>query len=229
MSRDLAPKKVIRFLAPFLDKQEDNSDHGALLTTFRQVIEAVGNGVSNILKNRDFPVATGKYLDKWGRFYGIPRYQDESDEQYRKRIILEITSAKLTVASMIKTVALFSPDLDENEISIFEPFRELLPLNNGFTTNNSIFPGYTYWTWGIVDVQTQKPISERAKQKLEEYKAAGVMITYSTLFTHISTVRRWTPQIHHFGISTHNSLNRCLQDYVLSGESGLLNGGGQVI
>jgi len=229
MSRDLAPKKVIRFLAPFLDKQEDNSDHGALLTTFRQIIEAVENGISNILKNRDFSTATGKYLDKWGQFYGISRYQDEDDEQYRKRLILEITSAKLTVASMIRTITLFSPDLSENEISIFEPFRELLPLNNGFTTNNSILPGYTYWTWGIVDVQTQKPVSERAKQKLEEYKAAGVIITYSNLFPYISPVRRWAPQSYYFGISTHTSLNWCPQDYVLSGGSGLLNGGGQVI
>lgn len=43
----------------------------------------------NILEQMNLLTANGNWLDCWGKDFGIPRKQDETDDSYRERIIFE--------------------------------------------------------------------------------------------------------------------------------------------
>lgn len=77
--------------------------------------------------------ATDGYLDVWGRFYGVKRKIDESDEDYRKRIIYT-GQGHLTVDYLVNLydmllytyVSNFS--IEENSLISDNPYN----ANNGF-------------------------------------------------------------------------------------------------
>ena len=221
--------RVIRFLAPFLSKKEDRSDHGALLTTLHLTFEEVAENIQETLKNTNFRYALGNFLDLWGKIYGVVRRHGEDDDQYRDRIILEITTQRQTVESLVRIIDIFSPHLTKEDITIFEPFRHLYAIEEGFKLNENLIPDYQYWTWAIIDIQTPKPVNEESRMKVEQFKAFGVKVHYTISYAHPQKLFIKRPISSREGTQEFISIHHCLQDYTISGETGLLNGGGQVL
>ena len=58
-----------------------NNTIGYFLEMIEEEIDAMNDGCF-------IDTAEGKYLDLWGKDYGIPRLNEESDEDYRKRLTI---------------------------------------------------------------------------------------------------------------------------------------------
>ena len=56
-----------------------NNTIGYFLELIEEEVDAMNDGCF-------IDTAEGKYLDLWGKDYGIPRLNDENDEDYRKRL-----------------------------------------------------------------------------------------------------------------------------------------------
>ena len=69
--------------------------------------------------------ATGKYLDLWGKQYKINRKTDESDDDYRKRIIYE-SLGHLTVNYL----------MDVFGLTVYSYVEDYNPLKNTLTSDN---------------------------------------------------------------------------------------------
>ena len=54
--------------------------------TIGYFLELIEEEADNINDGCFLETAEGKYLDLWGKDYGIPRLNDENDEDYRKRL-----------------------------------------------------------------------------------------------------------------------------------------------
>ena len=51
-------------------------------------LELIENGVTSMNEGCFINTAEGKYLDLWGKDLGIPRLNEESDEDYRTRLMI---------------------------------------------------------------------------------------------------------------------------------------------
>lgn len=54
--------------------------------TIGYFLELIEEEIDNMNDGCFLDTAEGRYLDLWGKDYGIPRLNDESDEDYRKRL-----------------------------------------------------------------------------------------------------------------------------------------------
>ena len=74
---DLLPVQSNIHGTPFEDLI--NNTIGYFLELIEEEIDAMNDGCF-------IDTAEGRYLDLWGKDYGIPRLNDETDEDYRKRL-----------------------------------------------------------------------------------------------------------------------------------------------
>ena len=222
--------KVWRYLPPFIKRSRPSGeDHSAILETIRKVIDEASTFVSDLISRGIFQRATGEILDLWGKTFGVGRYYGEGDDQYQERIHLEVTMPRLTKDTLKRIIATSSPNVTVDEINIFEPFTELYPLNDGFILNGTRIPDYTYWTWAVIDIQTPRAIPPQAKAKAEEFKAFGVKLHYTTSNQITIADQVWQATITSEGQTITTITQRIGGEYILSGATGLLNGGGQVL
>ena len=76
---DLLPVQSNIHGTPFEDLI--NNTIGYFLEMIEEEVDAMNDGCF-------LDTAEGKYLDLWGKDYGIPRLNEESDEDYRKRLTI---------------------------------------------------------------------------------------------------------------------------------------------
>lgn len=74
--------------------------------------------------------ASGKYLDLWGKDFGVPRKLDEDDDSYRRRIILE-SLGHLTVPYLQEVYGLTLYCY----IQDYDPTQNTLTSDNPFACN----------------------------------------------------------------------------------------------
>lgn len=78
-----------------IDRLHENSSLRSIGNPMRKIIDdGVGEWFDRFVEEHDFDdffldSATGGYLDAWGREFNVPRRLDESDDDYRHRIVLE--------------------------------------------------------------------------------------------------------------------------------------------
>lgn len=108
--------------------------------------DGVGEWYDRFVAENDFDnyfldTATGGYLDLWGKDYGVPRKLDESDDDYRQRIILEALG-HLTVPYLQEVYGLTLYCY----VADFDPPDNMLTSDNPYACSN-------HMTIASVDVQ----------------------------------------------------------------------------
>lgn len=70
-------------------QDEDNPFHELINNTIGYFFDLINNDTDETNNGMFLQESTGKYLDLWGKDYHYGRNNDETDENYRNRIILD--------------------------------------------------------------------------------------------------------------------------------------------
>ena len=173
-------QKIWRNYPPFLNTKQESGELYTLTESLRQAIEEAGIDTEVGKKMMYLLTSEGKWVDYWGSYFGVERLENEDDENYKHRIIWEITRPKQTIQG-IKELISYYTGLSENEILIFEPFTQLKPTDFGAMTDTTRVVGWEYWTWAVIDIHIPLQFSFELSQKIQEAtKAYGIKVVFTT-------------------------------------------------
>lgn len=179
-------KRIWRNYPPYLNVEKEN---GVLHDLTESLLKAVDQGVMDLEaaeKMMYILTATGKWLDKFGDMYDIYRLTGEEDDDYRERILWEITRPKQTLQGLREVISFYGSiedtPIEPEAIDTFEPFYALAPLDEGCEADNTRIYDMSYWTWGVVDIRMPFFPSEDIKYRTNQTKAAGVCLYFSATF-----------------------------------------------
>jgi len=160
-----------------------NTDDSTLLSIIISVIEEKIKEIEGIsdeaLESMILQNSTGEFLDYWGEWYGIPRIMGESDLQYALRILAEIKLPKQTIDS-IKTYISNVLNIDKNDISVYEPFRDLIILSEkGTLSGKEKLTDSEYWNWTVIDIKAPLSYNDYVRTVLQRIKAGGIKVFWT--------------------------------------------------
>jgi len=106
-SKEYADEIINKF--PHMYKRDRESNNYFLLELYLEEIRQVSKGIYELLKSLDIMKATGYVLDKFGISFNLKRNTRENDEEYRKRILAEISRKSRnatfeTIISVLKII-----------------------------------------------------------------------------------------------------------------------------
>jgi hypothetical protein len=106
---------------PHMYKRDRESNNYFLLGLYLEEIRQVSRGIYELLKSLDIMKATGYVLDKFGISFNLKRNTRENDEEYRKRILAEISrkSRNATFETIISVLKIIIENYEQN-IFIFK-------------------------------------------------------------------------------------------------------------
>lgn len=106
---------------PHMYKRDRESNNYFLLELYLEEIRQVSKGIYELLKSLDIIKATGYVLDKFGISFNLKRNTREDDEEYRKRILAEISrkSRNATFETIINVLKIIIENYEQN-IFIFK-------------------------------------------------------------------------------------------------------------
>ncbi|WCS68514.1 hypothetical protein Goe16_01000 [Bacillus phage vB_BsuM-Goe16] len=141
------------------------------------------NRLSDDLKNLDLQyvikTATGDWLDEWGSWFNVNRGSNETDEEYRKRILAVVTKPKNTIPALldaIKSYYNYDPDL---KVWIYEPYVNVRRFSiSDFSGPDKFTDGY-YYRRNIVDIHLNRSIDPMLIKILLKLKSAGVRLYFT--------------------------------------------------
>lgn len=154
--------------------------------------------------------ATGEYLDRWGGWFGLPRFVDkgENDEEYRARIVAYTLLKRGTIQSIIDAIKWYLEDENAN-VGIYEPFRDIFFTDKSTLDGPHHLMGY-YYRFAIIDISIDRPFPPEILDIIQAFKPAGVLFyvgydsglnvnapeiispfAHSTVFTGLD-IERWT-------------------------------------
>ena len=118
-SKEYTDEIISKF--PHMYKRNRNSNNYFLLKLYLEEIRQVSKGIYELLKSLDIMKATGYVLDKFGISFNLKRNTREDDEEYRKRILAEISrkSRNATFETIINVLKIIIENYEQN-IFIFK-------------------------------------------------------------------------------------------------------------
>ena len=173
---------------PHMYKRDRESNNYFLLELYLEEIRQVSKGIYELLKSLDIMKATGYVLDKFGISFNLKRNTREDDEEYRKRILAEISrkSRNATFETIINVLKIIIENYEQN-IFIFK--EGIVKTNNkdiDLNIKNGSFKGkfetqfYKEKAGSIYIVlnkRLQKYVKKSVLSILLEIRAKGVEIT----------------------------------------------------
>lgn len=146
------------------------------------------NGLDIAKLEMALETATDDWLDFWGNTFGVLRWNGESDDDYRIRIIEEITAPKNTIEAIKQATARHlkrknkNSTIEAKDVRVFEPWTELFKLDvRGYLDGTGRLISYEYWNYAVIDVSL--PDSSLITPDLIKYlgkiKAGGVKIAFT--------------------------------------------------
>ncbi|WIT25828.1 hypothetical protein [Bacillus phage SPO1L1] len=141
------------------------------------------NGLSEDLKNLDLQyvikTATGDWLDEWGSWFNVSRGAEETDEDYRKRILAVVTKPKNTIPALldaIKSYYNYDPNL---KVWIYEPYVNIRRFSISEFSGPDRFTDGSYYRRNIVDIHLNRSIDPMLIKILLKLKSAGVRLYFT--------------------------------------------------
>ena len=173
---------------PHMYKRDRESNNYFLLELYLEEIRQVSKGIYELLKSLDIMKATGYVLDKFGTSFNLKRNTRENDEEYRKRILAEISrkSRNATFETIINVLKIIIENYEQN-IFIFK--EGIVKTNNkdiDLNIKNGSFKGKFETQFykekaGSIYIVLNKRLSTYVKKSvlsiLLEIRAKGVEIT----------------------------------------------------
>lgn len=170
-----------------LNVDKDGRAKSILIDAIFQSLVIQKDGLNLAILEMALETATDDWLDYWGNTFRVPRDYKETDDEYRPRIIEEITSPKNTLEG-IKRAAARKVNKDHHEnlvpesIRIFEPWTQLIKLDDrGYLDGVGRLISYDYWIYSVIDISLPEShyITPELIQYLNRIKAAGVKLVFS--------------------------------------------------
>lgn len=146
------------------------------------------NGLDIAKLEMALETATDDWLDFWGNTYDVLRWNGESDDDYRIRIIEEITAPKNTIESIKQATARHlkrknrNSTIEAKDVRVFEPWTELFKLDvRGYLDGRGRLISYEYWNYSVIDVSLPDSslITPDLIRYLNKIKAGGVKIAFT--------------------------------------------------
>jgi len=118
-SKEYTDEIISKF--PHMYKRNRDSNNYFLLELYLEEIRQVSKGIYELLKSLDIMKAIGYVLDKFGTSFNLKRNTRENDEEYRKRILAEISrkSRNATFETIINVLKIIIENYEQN-IFIFK-------------------------------------------------------------------------------------------------------------
>lgn len=119
--------------------------------------------------------ATDRDLDKWGDDLDTPRFNRETDTEYRERLQRRISKSASTKSAIIENLRSIEVESEVYEVwqRLFK-YSGLLTSPGDATLGDALLPGNDYATHNVIEVQTNQPFNDEAALELRHSHAAGV-------------------------------------------------------
>ena len=140
-SEEYTDKIISRF--PHMYRRDRESNNYFLLNLYLEEIRRVSKGIYKLLKSLNIMEAEGYVLDKFGASFNLKRDTNENDENYRKRILAEISrkSKNATFETILNVLKIIIENYEQNIFIFKEGIIKDKVKNIDFKVKNGSFNG----------------------------------------------------------------------------------------
>lgn len=185
-SEEYTEKIISRF--PHMYRRDRESNNYFLLNLYLEEISQASKGIYELLKSLNIMEAEGYELDKFGTSFNLKRDANENDENYRKRILAEISrkSRNATFETILGVLKIIIENYEQNIFIFKEGITKDNTKNIDFNVKNGNFNGNSETQFykekaGSIYIILNKKLSTYVKRSilniLLEIRAKGVEIT----------------------------------------------------
>lgn len=185
-SEEYTDKIISRF--PHMYRRDRESNNYFLLNLYLEEIRQASKGIYGLLKSLNIMEAEGYVLDKFGTSFNLKRDINENDENYRKRILAEISrkSKNATFETILNVLKIIIENYERNIFIFKEGIIKDKVKNIDFKVKNGSFNGNFETQFykekaGSIYIILNKRLSTYIKKSilniLLEIRAKGVEIT----------------------------------------------------
>ena len=178
-SEEYTDEIISRF--PHMYRRDRGSNNYFLLNLYLEEIRQASKGIHELLKSLNIMEAEGYALDKFGTSFNLKKDTNEKDENYRKRILAEISrkSKNATFETILNVLKIIIENYEQN-IFIFKEGIIKDKVKNGSFNGNFETQFYKEKA-GSIYIILNKRLSAYIKKSilniLLEIRAKGVEIT----------------------------------------------------
>ena len=185
-SEEYTDEIISRF--PHMYRRDKESNNYFLLNLYLGEIRQASKGIHELLKSLNIMEAEGYALDKFGTSFNLKRDTNENDENYRKRILAEISrkSKNATFETILNVLKIIIENYEQNIFIFKEGIIKDKVKNIDFKVKNGSFNGNFETQFykekaGSIYIILNKRLSAYIKKSilniLLEIRAKGVEIT----------------------------------------------------
>ena len=185
-SEDYTDEIISRF--PHMYRRDRESNNYFLLNLYLEEIRQASKGIYELLKSLNIMKAEGYALDKFGISFNLKRNMNENDENYRKRILAEISrkSKNATFETILNVLKIIIENYEQNIFIFKEGIIKDKVKNIDFKVKNGSFNGNFETQFykekaGSIYIILNKRLSAYIKKSilniLLEIRAKGIEIT----------------------------------------------------
>ena len=185
-SEEYTDEIISRF--PHMYRRDRESNNYFLLNLYLEEINQASKGIYELLKSLNIMEAEGYVLDKFGTSFNLKRDTNEKDENYRKRILAEISreSKNATFETILNVLKIIIENYEQNIFIFKEGIIKDKVKNIDFKVKNGSFNGNFETQFykekaGSIYIILNKRLSAYIKKSilniLLEIRAKGVEIT----------------------------------------------------
>lgn len=185
-SEEYTDEIISRF--PHMYRRDRESNNYFLLNLYLEEIRQASKGIYGLLKSLNIMEAEGYALDKFGISFNLKRDMNEKDENYRKRILAEISrkSKNATFETILNVLKIIIENYEQNIFIFKEGIIKDKVKNIDFKVKNGSFNGNFETQFykekaGSIYIILNKRLSAYIKKSilniLLEIRAKGVEIT----------------------------------------------------
>lgn len=185
-SEDYTDEIISRF--PHMYRRDRESNNYFLLNLYLEEIRQASKGIYELLKSLNIMKAECYALDKFGISFNLKRNMNENDENYRKRILAEISrkSKNATFETILNVLKIIIENYEQNILIFKEGIIKDKVKNIDFKVKNGSFNGNFETQFykekaGSIYIILNKRLSAYIKKSilniLLEIRAKGVEIT----------------------------------------------------
>lgn len=185
-SEEYTDEIISRF--PHMYRRDRESNNYFLLNLYLEEIRQASKGIYELLKSLNIMKAEGYALDKFGTSFNLKRNMNENDENYRKRILAEISrkSKNATFETILNVLKIIIENYEQNIFIFKEGIIKDKVKNIDFKVKNGSFNGNFETQFykekaGSIYIILNKRLSAYIKKSilniLLEIRAKGIEIT----------------------------------------------------
>lgn len=170
---------VTQYLHPLMKRgltKNPDSVYNALINALNSPLNNAENDILRARTNVMLAKAPEDWLDAFGSWLGLKRKYQESDDNYRKRLMEWVLVDKNDVSSIRNAIANFL-NISTDSVYIYEPYTDMLYYNKLGSDYNSLkYFASSYYNYCVIDVQIDSTFPIREVQDIINlFRPAGVI------------------------------------------------------